>query len=371
MVLDSVMQASMPHGYTVDNRSLRQMEQDSVFSTPHSLLIVTNEMISSIDVNKLFQLSRNGHTVMVASDDLAMCEDTLGITYKWNSLFRLFDIAGKLPEKGRLRWANQDSTQYARHNIEIAVYNQMISSSLEEYIPDSIEVEDSLEETGNGRHEAKTEIEKVVLMTYFAPDDDNNDIDYSGKPVAIDFKIENGHFIVVSAPLLFTNYMVVCGEGSTIVGRLMNQLKDYPVIRNESFMKATAQKEGTPFYVFLKRPPLRWALYLTLISIILFCIFTARRRQRVIPVMRNADNRNLDFVKLIGSLYWQQHDNAGLLAKKLAYTSEEIRNSGATLTEEAEATLNAIKEVSNGMYIVTDKELKNYINELNRILQSL
>jgi hypothetical protein len=151
----------------------------------------------------------------------------------------------------------------------------------------------------------------------------------------------------------------------------MDRLKQHPVIRMESYVSGTAQTESSQFYVFLQRPPLRWALYLTVLSLLLFCIFTARRRQRVIPVVQKPQNMNLEFVKLIGSLYWQQHDNPGLLAKKLAYATEEIRRQKAQIAPEDDKLLQEIKEYAYGGYVISDKELKNYINEINRILQSL
>ncbi len=45
-------------------------------------------------------------------------------------------------------------------------------------------------------------------------------------------------------------------------------------------MKETAAVQQSPFRYFLAHEPLRWALYLTMITIILFMIFTAKRRQR-------------------------------------------------------------------------------------------
>jgi hypothetical protein len=185
------------------------------------------------------------------------------------------------------------------------------------------------------------------------------------------FKCGKGEFILVSAPLLFTNYMTISGQGSLMQARLMDCLKRHPVIRMECYGSATAMTESSQFYVFLKQPPLRWALYLTVLALLLFCIFTARRRQRVIPVIQKPQNRNLEFVKLIGSLYWQQHDNAGLLAKKLAYATEQIRQQNVPLAAEDEELLKEIREYAYGNFVIPDKTLKYYINELNRILQSL
>jgi hypothetical protein len=189
--------------------------------------------------------------------------------------------------------------------LSVSLYNQLIPFTLE----------------GNDSIACDT---LITLIEY-----NDNKEQVEEHPVALSFKRGKGELILVSAPLLFTNYMTISGQGSLMQARLMDRLKAHPVIRMESYVRSMAQTESSQFYVFLQQPPLRWALYLTFITILLFCIFTARRRQRVIPVIQKPQNMNLEFVRLIGSLYWQQHDNAGLLAKKLAYATEEIRRQKA------------------------------------------
>ena len=62
-----------------------------------------------------------------------------------------------------------------------------------------------------------------------------------------------------------------------------------------------------------------------MIAILLFMIFTARRRQRVIPVIREPENKSLEFTELIGTLYYQKKDHADLVHKKFIYFAEELR----------------------------------------------
>ena len=358
MVFDSVMQASMPNGYSVDRRGLQQMKRDSMFTSPKSILIITSEGMPYTDCLFVLQLAAEGHTVMVASLEVYAWGDTLGFDTEWNSTFRLNDVAGKKPSKDTLIWTEDGI--YARYPLSLQVYPQMVERTI---LPSD-------------------SIPSQVLMTY-----------QESQAVAVAYPIDKGELILVSAPLLMTNYMMVSGDGWAMQGRLMDRLKPHPVIRTEAYMSATAQAESTPFYVFLREPPLRWALYLTLLTILLFCIFTARRRQRVIPVVEKPQNHNLEFVRLIGTLYWQDHWNPGLLAKKLSYTTEEIRRqTGIDITvsdsspsgpiallarhtgideQELSLILKHIREAASGNHIVSDAELKTYIKELNKIQQSL
>ena len=352
MLFDSVMQASMPHGYSITKKTVWQLNQDNVFSTPKSLLITTDEFVDDYSCKRLLQLVDKGHTVLVATGKLSFWEDTLGIGSNMERTFHLNDSVGQNVEKGLIGWDDKEST-YKHHQLTVPVYQQMIEYTLS--ANDSVPCEVLL----NNLKETLIEEEDGYKST----------TTYS--PIALSFKRGKGELILVSAPLLFTNYMTISGQGSLIQARLMDRLKQHPVIRFESYKSLTAQTEHSSFYVFLKQPPLRLALYLSVLSVLLFCVFTARRRQRVIPVIQKPQNMNLEFVRLIGSLYWQQHDNAGLLAKKLAYATEEIRRQNVRLSADDNELLTQIREYAYGGYVVPDKTLKYYINELNRILQSL
>ena len=166
--------------------------------------------------------------------------------------------------------------------------------------------------------------------------------------------------------------MTLNGNGWALQGRLMDRLKANPVIRIEAYMSATPSKRViTILCARCVNHRCDWHLYLALLGILLFCVFTARRRQRAIPVLTKPQNRNLEFVQLVGSLYWQEHWNPGLLAKKLAYTEEMIRSQKATLSADDQYFMNQVREAASGNFIVSDEELRIYIKELDRIQQSL
>ena len=350
MLFDSVMHSSMPQGYSVTKKTVWQLQRDSTFKEPKSILVATEDPMGKEDVGELLALVQRGHTVLLAAKSLAVLCDTLHISSVFNSsAFNISKFAGKNIEKGALRWKGKRGN-YRHYPLAVSAYAQLIPNTFE----------------GNDSVVCDT------LLAFSGYEAISQAIDGEGeRPVALSFKRGRGELIIVSAPLLFTNYMTISGQGSLLQARLMDRLKAHPVIRMESYVSGTAMTESSLFYVMLKHPPLRWALYLTVLAVLLFCVFTARRRQRVIPVVRKPENRNLEFVRLIGSLYWQQHDNAGLLAKKLAYATEEIRRQNVRISAEDEQLLSEIREYAYGNYVIPDKTLKYYINELNRILQSL
>lgn len=134
-----------------------------------------------------------------------------------------------------------------------------------------------------------------------------------------------GEILLVSTPLLFTNYGALDIDNATYIFRLLSHIGGLPIVRTEAYMKKTVQMQASPFNYFLSQRPFRWALYLTMISVLLFMIFTARRRQRAIPVIREPENKSLEFTELIGTLYYQKKEHAILVRKKYAYFAEELR----------------------------------------------
>jgi hypothetical protein len=148
----------------------------------------------------------------------------------------------------------------------------------------------------------------------------------------------------------------------------------------------------SPLRYWLQNAPLRWCVYLTLLGLLLFCVFYARRRQRVIPVVKQPENKSLEFVKLIGTLYYQKHENHDLLQKKYGYFAELVRRQLlididdedmkreniqqlAFRTGMAEADVRMILDrVSRYLQLsssLTDKQLQASIDGLDRIISNL
>ena len=208
-------------------------------------------------------------------------------------------------------------------------------------------------------------------------------------PVAMTCPVGKGEVILVSTPLIFTNYGILDGNNSAYIFRLLSQMGEFPVVRTEGYVKETAEMQQSPFRYLLSRQPLRWALYLTMIAILLFMIFTARRRQRVIPVIREPENKSLEFTELIGTLYYQKKDHADLVHKKFIYFAEELRREIQVDIEEvaddersfrriaqktgmdAEEIGTFVREVRPVIYggrVISAEQMKLYIDKMSEII---
>ena len=116
--------------------------------------------------------------------------------------------------------------------------------------------------------------------------------------------------------------------------------------------------------------------------------FTAKRRQRIIPVIKPSINRTLEFVNLIGTLYAQHKDYTDLTLKKYIYFVEQLKRNTYIDIEAEELSPDLCNRLSNKtgieaetLYrllselallkrgeIVNEKQMKDYINRMNEIL---
>lgn len=380
MVFDSIMSQTMPRGYTVVKKTLWQMEHDCMLTTPHGIVIMTSEDMGMSDVKNILRLTEEGHIVLLVADRVGFLEDTLGIIVKWNRDFSIKAITTNHPEKQPVRWVGENG--YQKADTVCRVYDSMITRIME--LNDSM----PFETLADYKHEEWVE-DTISEDSVFG----GGDYVMKDLPIAFSLKRSKGELIVLSAPLLMTNYAILNHDnGAVFIHRLMDRMKHLPVIRTESYMSATARDEQSPFYVFLHHPPLRWALYLVVSGIILFCIFTARRRQRPIPVIQQPQNGNLEFVRLIGTLYWQEGNHQGLLKKKLTYAADEIRRqTGLDIMEsdsesdtmaqlarlagadvqELTFVIRNIKKAVLPENVISEADMKAFTAELDKLLDSL
>ena len=186
--------------------------------------------------------------------------------------------------------------------------------------------------------------------------------------VAVKRKIGRGTVYLVGTPLLFTNYGASDPDILRYLSFLLSQLDDRPIVRVSARQLEWQPKEETlsPLSFMLQHRPLKWALYTLLATIVLLMLFMARRRQRVIPVVEKPVNRNLSFVRLLGTIYYRNHDNLDLLRKKYNYFCEELRRTQLIDINDANAKSDNIRFLAmcTGMEEQTISDTFSYLENL-------
>lgn len=364
-IFDSIASATMPKGYTFWQESF-----DSLMHVPgkKSLLIINNTWAGdSTAFLRLDSCVRAGCKVLWVLENNAMW---LGEKYSLNASYDYADVdtlakslKGQLP-LDTLEWVGSNPvtttinqglfSSWFRwgYDRRFKVTAWVSSSSLWEKLDQSRnllgedtdiaaigEVVDAMENDTIGAEEYEEKRDKYGdIFDNLSYDDADLWKSYlhTGQlrmPIALAGKVGKGWYYVSSTPRFFTNYGALDPRISKFLNRQLAQLADYPTYRiDKKLLESERQYSSnnndftmSPLSYMLSRPPLRWALFTLLAAVILFMLFTARRRQRVIPVLPPLTNRNLEFVRLLGTIYFRRHDNLDLLRKKYTYFKDDVR----------------------------------------------
>lgn len=157
-----------------------------------------------------------------------------------------------------------------------------------------------------------------------------------------------GKIYVHTQPMAFTNYHLLNGN----VEYASKVLSYLPIRKTvwDNYYKPDHFINTSPMRYILSQPPLQLAYYLSLLTLLLYLVVESKRRQRVIPVLKPLENRSLQFVKTIGSLYFKQRNNADLAKKKAIFFKEFLREryflSKISATDECVAMVSAKSGVS-------------------------
>lgn len=389
-VFDSVLTQSLPNGYHVTKKTFFQLDQEHAKEKISVLMVVDQQNLKQLDVKYLCNIARRGGKVMVVAsssfDDgrnadtvvVDELERTFKVKIEAGLYFSLRGILSGLRAHDNdmydtIYWNNRE-TMYAAQSYRM-FYNMVGGTLFVDSVPKVKRLAYTLSTAGyDYKHDSLyvgdftsfdtivDEKERIERIDTFA---------IKKVPAAVSVPYGKGEVIFVSSPLLFTNYGMLEGNTSVYIFRLMSYLADLPVYRTEAYVKTDAMlvAEQSPFREFIKRPPLRWALYLALLGVVLFMIFTARRRQRVIPIMSKPANRSLEFIQLIGTLYYQRKDHVDLVRKKFKLFAEELRKTAGVdisdvNTDDREYLLLAEKTGMNS------DRLKKVIRQIRLVLHS-
>lgn len=320
-VFDDVVKASLSSysfadtlpAYSVVDQTLYQLSQDSMVN--YSILVVAESLsLTETDNEALLKMLDRGNKIMLVSSRFnKLLRDTLcfNSSYSYFNFNSLKKYVSTSQERDTIYWSKD--SDYADEQM-FMFYPHLCRGYF--YDSDSLFARLS---------------EKVWYNTDSLGREERN-----SSPYAITRKVGAGEITLVSTPLIFTNYGMLDGNNSVYLFRLLNQLEGLPILRTEAYSIKRSEAEETPLRYLLSQRPLRWGVYLTMITILLFMIFTARRQQRPIPVVRKPANKTVEFVELIGTLYFQRKDHADLVQKKFTYFAEALRRGIQVNVEEEE-----------------------------------
>ncbi|MBN1252086.1 MAG: hypothetical protein JXR51_11350 [Bacteroidales bacterium] len=222
--------------------------------------------------------------------------------------------------------------------------------------------------------------QKPLFEFYF------NSIDTNKTTIIIEFDKNNANFISINygkgtfyihnQPFAFTNFNVLLNNNTDYVFTAFSYLKNDKIIWDEYF-KPRINNNTTPLKYILNQKSLKLAWYLMLIIVFIFIIFSSKRNQRVIPIIKPLRNTSLIFSKTLANLYLKNKNHKDIALKKFNYwinflrdnyhlniedpnkiNSEKIAEKTATQKECIEKIISSIAHIKEMKNISSDELFK-------------
>ncbi|QIX60662.1 hypothetical protein HER32_05500 [Hymenobacter sp. BT18] len=188
-------------------------------------------------------------------------------------------------------------------------------------------------------------------------------VDAKQQPVLVRLPHGRGNFYLCSVPLAFTNYFVLRPRTGNFSFAALSYLPAGRPTWWDEYQKQGREGEQSLLRVLLAHDALRWATYLALFSALLFMLFEAKRRQRVIPILKPLPNTTLLFTRTVAGLYRQGSNHQLIAEKKIGLFLEYLRTRfhEPSLDLQDDATRERLVQKSG----VTRAELDSLIRRIN------
>lgn len=305
-LFDSVMVHSAPHGYCV--RSISSIGEWDVKKNGRATFLIMGDFFYFSD-STILSLVSQGNNVIIAGNRYSL--DEFGVEcsndkYEYTNYGNL--DADEVNVNCTFLWMDKnDSAKYNIREPFAGCYFDRVSSRYDVI----------------AEREVRSDLESKSSYYY---------------PEVVMCKEGNGRLVLVGTPYLFTNYAVRHEPMLSLSMRILSLGANHPIVRIDSNKfddivdfdddsQSSEQENESSLRYLLSKPPLRWALYVSIVALLLGMFFTARRKQRVIPVVKPPVNHTMAMIEHIGSLYYHRNDHNDLLAKKYKYFTEELRRS--------------------------------------------
>ena len=174
--------------------------------------------------------------------------------------------------------------------------------------------------------------------------------------------------------------------------RLMAQISDKPIIRIDRTMAAKETTEPSILSYITEKPGLKTAFALLIITGLVLLVMLARRKQHIIPIIREPRNASIMFAKQLGNLYKRDKSTNEVILKRyqafiedvykatfihLEDTEDDSKNFAALASRTGlelsfiEETIKELRFVSMLSYNISETDMIKHLKNINKITNKL
>ena len=188
----------------------------------------------------------------------------------------------------------------------------------------------------------------------------------NGRANYVRYRFGKGSLLLCANPGLFTNYSLLKPQGADYAAKALSFLPAHSNIYWDQYQNKDIAIDRSPLRVFFTSPRLQWAFYISLLGLALFVLFEVKRRQRVIPIIAPLKNSTVDFVEVVGKVYYERRDNANIAHKKILYLLSFLREQYQLKTTQLDKEFAESLVWKTGADTAFVQDLVDYINYIGQ-----
>lgn len=187
--------------------------------------------------------------------------------------------------------------------------------------------------------------------------------DKSNNPLFISCKIGKGTIYLLSTPEVLTNYTIANKPSKEFAYTCLSYLDTPKIIWDEHYKTHITKVDSELQFIF-KNDSLYAAYSLTILGTLLFMFFNLRRKQRAIPVVAPPSNSSVEFVEVIGNVYFNSKNHKIIAEEKINSFLETIRTKFQVNTRLFDDALYTRVSKLSGIPLEEIKQLFNFIDQI-------
>lgn len=348
---------SNQHFIEISDSTFKDLPINPTDEVDSYLFIGNNFYADSSDVNRLLEFVSEGNSAFIITSEashliadsllrvanLEMTVDSTNYIYQEDTLFEE-DYYEEAEE------SNYEENNYEEFEQVVAYENSQKKQIANSYTDTTAKI--SLSEFKNGKayYDVVKKYKDKKRLTEWVHFEDNLTT-YNGDSVKIlgrleknysnyiSFSYGKGQIYLHTTPIVFSNYYMIndttmnyCRDALSYLGKGYvywdeeNRTYDYKASNHPSSQNNLTKPNEGPLEFILSEPGLRMAWYILLVGTVLYLMFGAKRKQRIIEPMENMENTSIEYAEVISQMFMKQSDHKKLISMKMVLFKSFLRD---------------------------------------------